>query len=216
MNDMIGIYKITNPKGKIYVGQSVNIEERLLQYKHLSKYSLGRKIKNSIKKYGWENHIHKIIEECSIEQLDEREIYWGNYYNVLEENGLNLKLGKGRGLVSDETKKLMSKRAKEIMTEEHRKKLSEAKLGKKLSEERKQKLRVPKKSNKNYINNVGKWVSFQTQVLQYDLKGNFIKEWEFIKDAETFHHPDNLVKNNICNCCRGAQKTAYGYVWKYK
>jgi group I intron endonuclease len=213
---MIGIYKIVNPKGKIYIGQSVNINERLLQYKYLSKYSLGRKIKNSIKKYGWENHIHEVIEECSIEQLDEREIYWGNYYNVLDKNGLNLKLGEGRGLVSNETKKLMSKRAKEIMTKEHRKKLSEAKLGKKLSEEHKQTLRVPKKSNKNYLNNVGKWASLQTPVLQYDLDGNFIKEWEFIKYAESFYHPKNLVKNNICNCCRGAQKSAYGYIWKYK
>ena len=97
---MIGIYKIINPKGKIYIGQSVDIEDRKKQYKYLSKYSLGRKIKNSIKKYGWENHTHEIIEECSVEQLDEREIFWGTYYNVLRKNGLNLKLGEGRGLVS--------------------------------------------------------------------------------------------------------------------
>lgn len=213
---MIGIYKIINPKGKIYIGQSVDIEDRKKQYKYLSKYSLGRKIKNSIKKYGWENHTHEIIEECSVEQLDEREIFWGTYYNVLGKNGLNLKLGEGRGLVSEETKILMSKKAKEIMTDEHKKKLSEAKLGKKRSEKAKQSLRVPKKSNKNYLNNVGKWPSLKTSVLQYDLEENFIKEWEFIKDAELFYHPDNKVKNNICNCCRGAQKSAYGYVWKYK
>ena len=117
---MIGIYKITNPTGKIYIGQSVDIEARLLQYKHVSQYSLGRKIKNSIIKYGWENHTHEIIEECFLDQLDDREIFWGDYYNTLGKNGLNLKLGDGRGKCSDETKILMSNRAKEIMTEEHR------------------------------------------------------------------------------------------------
>ena len=213
---MIGIYKITNPKGKIYIGQSIDIEKRKLQYIYLSKYSLGRKIKNSIKKYGWNNHTHEIIEECSIDKLDERELYWGEYYNVLGKNGLNLKLGNSRGLVSNETKILMSKRAKEIMTEEHKEKLSKAKLGKKRTEQAKQSLRVPKKSNQNYINNVGKWISAQTQVLQYDLEDNFIKEWDFIKDAELFYRKDGLVKNNICNCCSGRQKTAYGYKWKYK
>jgi group I intron endonuclease len=212
---MIGIYKITNPTGKIYIGQSVNIEVRLLQYKHLSKYSLGRKIKNSIKKYGWESHTHEIIEECSLNQLDEREIFWGNYYATLGVNGLNLKLGRGRGLVSDETKNLMSKSAKEIMTPEHRKKLSDAKLGKKRSEKAKQSLRVPKKSKENY-KNTGKWISYSKPILQFDKQGNLIREWELIRDAEIFYHPKNINKNNVCNCCRGKQKTAYGFIWKYK
>ena len=199
---MIGIYKITNPKGKIYVGQSVNIESRKSQYQCLSKYSLGRKIRNSIKKYGWENHTHDIIEECSVEQLDEREIFWGEYYNVLGKNGLNLKLGKGRGLVSEETKNIMSKRAKEIMTSEHRKKLSNAKLGKKRSEKEKQSLRVPKKSKENY-KNTGKWISNSRPGLQFDLQGNFIKEWGLTRVAEIFYHFEGKNKNNICNCCRG-------------
>lgn len=30
---MIGIYKITSPTNKIYIGQSVNIEKRLKSYK---------------------------------------------------------------------------------------------------------------------------------------------------------------------------------------
>jgi len=213
---MIGIYKITNPNGKIYVGQSVNIKDRKSQYKYLSEYSLGKKIFNSIKKHGWGNHIHEIIEECSYEQLDEREIYWGLFYDVLNpKTGLNLKLGNSRGICSEETKRLMSKSAKNIMTEKHRKKLSIAKLGKSRTEEAKQTLRVPKKSKENY-KNVGKWVKSSTCVLQYDLKENFIKEWSNIKEAEMFYHPKNISKNNISNCCSGRQKTAYKYIWKYR
>ena len=32
---MIGIYKITSPTGKIYIGQSVNIKNRIRRYKNI-------------------------------------------------------------------------------------------------------------------------------------------------------------------------------------
>ncbi len=32
---MIGIYKITNPEGKIYIGQSIDIDRRFKEYKRL-------------------------------------------------------------------------------------------------------------------------------------------------------------------------------------
>jgi len=104
----IGIYRIINPKGKIYVGQSFKIEKRWKKY---YKMDCEQQIKlfRSFVKYGVENHKFEIIEECSIEQLDERELFWGNFYNVLGENGLNLRLGLGRGLVSEETKIKMGK-----------------------------------------------------------------------------------------------------------
>lgn len=51
-----------------------------------------------------ENHLFEVIEECSIEQLNERELYWGYFYEVLGENGLNLRLGEGKGLYSEEIK----------------------------------------------------------------------------------------------------------------
>lgn len=208
---MIGIYKITNPKGKIYIGQSVNIEDRKSQYKHLSKYSLGRKIFNSIKKYGWDKHQHEIIEECSLDLLDDREIYWGGYYEVLTK-GLNLALGQGRGKCSDETKLLMSESAKKSMTPERRLQLSKAKQGVSRSEEAKEALRVPKKSKENY-KDVGKWIKNQTPVFQYNINGDFIKKWNFICEAECYYHI--TVGNNISNCCGGRQKTAYGYKWSY-
>lgn len=49
-------------------------------------------------------------------------------------------------------------------------------------------------------------------VNQYDLKGNFIKQWYCIKDVERQLGFNN---KNICACCRGKRPTAYGYVWKY-
>jgi hypothetical protein len=100
---MMGIYKITSPTNKIYIGQSTNIENRKYYYASI-KCDKQPKLYNSLVKYGWEQHIFEVIEECNLEQLNEREIYWGQYYDVLGENGLNLRLGDANGLCSEETK----------------------------------------------------------------------------------------------------------------
>jgi group I intron endonuclease len=105
----IGIYKWTSPTGRIYVGQSSNLKQRLEWYKGggLNKSKMF-KIKRSFNKYGIENHIFEEIEYCSLEQLNEREIYWGLFYNVLKK-GLNCKLGEQNCIFSESTKNKMSK-----------------------------------------------------------------------------------------------------------
>ena len=100
---MIGIYKITNPKGKIYIGQSINIEQRWDYFYKTLNCKSQIKLYNSLLKYGWENHIKEIIEECNLEELNIKEIFWGEEFDVLK-NGLNLRLGNGRGACSEETK----------------------------------------------------------------------------------------------------------------
>ena len=53
---MIGIYKITSPTGRIYIGQSVNIERRFKQHKRKTKnYKPNTLLINSFNKYGAEN-----------------------------------------------------------------------------------------------------------------------------------------------------------------
>ena len=77
---MIGIYKITNPKDEVYVGCSKNIKERYSSHKYVDVYKEHLKLPKSINKYGWENHICEIIEECDETLLLEREEYWITYY----------------------------------------------------------------------------------------------------------------------------------------
>jgi len=91
MGTLIGIYKITNPIGQIYIGQSTNISNRFSSYKNSSKTIRQGRIHDSLLKYGYENHIFQIIEECIVEELRERERYWQDFYNVTE-NGLNFVL----------------------------------------------------------------------------------------------------------------------------
>ena len=100
---MVGIYKITSPTNKIYIGQSINIERRWNEYK---KYycKTQPKLYFSLKKYGHERHIFEIIEECDESILLPKEIYWKEYYSVLTIPSLCCRIdGKG-GRDSEETK----------------------------------------------------------------------------------------------------------------
>lgn len=130
----IGIYKITNPKGRIYIGQSINIEKRFKDYQNLNNCKKQIKIYNSLVKYSPINHAFEIIEKCSLEHLNEREIYWGLKFRVLEDMGLNLKLGGANGKCSQETKDRISKsnkgRKNLPITDEHRLNMSKSRLGK--------------------------------------------------------------------------------------
>ena len=47
-------------------------------------------------------------------------------------------------------------------------------------------------------------------ILQYDLDGNFVREWPSATDV------GREVRCNIKECLRGRSKSAYGYIWKYK
>lgn len=49
-------------------------------------------IKRAIHKYGKENFVIKLLEECDRALLNEREKYWIQYYNSFE-NGYNSTLG---------------------------------------------------------------------------------------------------------------------------
>lgn len=58
-----------------------------------------------------------------------------------------------------------------------------------------------------------KMQSISKQVIQYDLFGNKIKEWDSIREAAR----NNRVSGcNISNCCKGRCKTSGGYIWKFK
>lgn len=86
-----GIYKITSPSGKVYIGQSRNIKKRWYVYEKEKAYNQIR-LHRSFLKYSIEHHIFEIIEKCSIEVLNERERYWQDFYDVIGPNGLNCRL----------------------------------------------------------------------------------------------------------------------------
>lgn len=85
---MVGIYKITNRiNGKVYIGQSIHIKRRWQEHCRPSTKSI---ISDAIKKYGKENFSFEIIEECNVEELNEKEAYYIESYNSLTPNGYNI------------------------------------------------------------------------------------------------------------------------------
>lgn len=83
------IYLWTNLiNGKHYVGQTQHFYNRMTNYKN------GRAtpyLKAAIEKYGLENFSIDVIEYCEIEELDEKEQYWIDYYESYNrEKGYNI------------------------------------------------------------------------------------------------------------------------------
>lgn len=50
-------------------------------------------------------------------------------------------------------------------------------------------------------------------ILQYDLQGNFIKEFPSINEAS---RELNKLQSNISRCANGFRNQAYGFIWKFK
>jgi hypothetical protein len=108
---MITIYKITNPKGKIYIGQTKDYRKRLNLYRILH-CKTQQKLYNSLKKYGFNNHIFEVVEEVDNKIADEREQYWIKHFKCYwkdENKGLNLNRGGNRPKFTKESKEKLSK-----------------------------------------------------------------------------------------------------------
>ena len=233
----VGIYKITSPSNKIYIGQSIDIENRQLTYeKHFHTQCKNQiKLYRSLLKYEYEQHVFEILEECPESYLDELETWWKLFYNSVED-GLNhsyydyspmrgrkhnketinkisqAHIGKKQSKNTIESRVIKlkgQKRSKESkqkmsisalslnknLSEEHKSKLKNLhknntyRVGKKHSEESKQKMRKPKTKEhilklhgrkyteeqklKMSLLKIGKPSNRCKPVLQYDLN-NFI------------------------------------------
>jgi group I intron endonuclease len=125
---MIGIYKITSPTKKVYIGQSLKIEKRWQRYNNLDCKSQPA-LYNSLKKYSVQKHKFEILCECEINELNEKERYYQDLYSVIKESGLNCVLTE-------------TKTKKAYMSDATKLKISLSNKGKKLSEETKQKIRL--------------------------------------------------------------------------
>lgn len=132
---MTGIYKITSPSNKIYIGQSKDIERRFQQYQSNSCRTQIRLI-HSFNKYGINSHIFEILEECKKSELNIKERYYQDYYDVIGKQGLNCMLTNTDSLPR-------------VFSEETRLKLTKAKTGVKFSQETKDKISKIHKGKKH-------------------------------------------------------------------
>lgn len=185
-----GIYKLTSPSGKIYIGQSIDLDKRLKRYKRLDCKDQP-KLYNAISKYGFDSFKIEILYETTNEfkyinlMLDAMEIKWIKYFNSIN-NGYNITKGGGgcKGYKhTDESKLKISIANKiKIVSEETKRKMSESSKGKK-------------------------------SINQYDLNGIFIKEWNSIKEAANFIGISSTAIHKNLN---EKSKTSGGFILKYK
>lgn len=180
---MKGIYKITNPKGYIYIGQSVDIDKRFDKYRRLDCKNQTM-LYRSLYKYGFENHIFDIITigDFNKELLDELEIHYIRVYNS-NMNGLNLTSG-GRGntnrkLTDKQKESVRKSRTGNKHTEETKKKISEfhkgnkwaignkSMLGKKIPTKVKLKMSLSKMDDRNINSKVV--IDITTGVFYYSI-----------------------------------------------
>lgn len=153
------------------------------------------------KKYG-KNTIMEIIDEVPINEWK----FWEKHYiSLFKSWGFNLSNKNEGGGGANHP----------IFTIERNKKIGNANKGllkshkgKKFTEEHKNNIKATRGFLKNRLNT---WIN--TPVLQYDLKGNFIKEWSSQIEATKAL---NKTGDGIGACCRGRQKKAYNYIWKFK
>ena len=204
---MIGIYKITSPSGKVYIGQSIDIERRHRQYKR-GKLGTQFRLDRSFKKYGFNKHKITILIQCEEHELNEYEFYYQNLYECIGPNGLNcvihdVKKQTVQSCLDSKERKSESKRGPKNpfygkkFSKEHREKISKANTGRvnhnkggTISQEHKDKIKINhckywlgKKYSKEKIQKMSDESTAKKLVLNFDT-GVF---FDSVKDAAFAH-----------------------------
>lgn len=211
-----GIYKITSPNGRIYIGQSIHLDKRKIDYYKYNKLGFQIKLKASVNKYGWSKHSFDIIEECSIELLNQRERYWQEYYNSVEE-GLNCKLTTTKdksGLLCQETKDNISNALKgRVRTPKECENISKAMTGLKRPESGKAISKAHKERYKSKEERDKCAIKLRKAIFQYDLENNLLGKFASLREAS---RQLDIDTGSISKVCKGKQKQTKGFVFKYK
>ena len=200
------IYKITCLiNEKVYIGQtSETIEKRFKRHMGYQKDEHDTKFYRAIRKYGVENFVIEQIDKTdNQEELDDKEIYWINFYDSVN-NGYNTKTSKGK--CGGDT--LSNHPDKQNISE----KLRQSKLGDKNPMRKNGGL----KGNRNgMFGRYGKDASPSRACVAISIDGKDVKFFDTLKDLKEYFNVTTLSMVSLR--CRGKTKSPYnGYYFKYK
>ena len=202
------VYKHTSPSGKSYIGMTCQTMERRAESG--TGYIGSRVFYNAIKKYGWDNFEHEILEEgLDFKTACEKEVYYIRLFKTTDRKyGYNLQSGGSshRKLHRETRERIRMARLGKKMpprNEEHRKRLSESLKGRTFSAEHCKHISEGKKGTQAGVKNprARKVLCVETGVV-----------FNTIKDAGEFigGSPKNIIA-----VCHGRLHTSGGYHWQY-
>lgn len=221
------IYKITNQiNGKFYIGKTIKTLQNRFHnhcYEALKRNSTTY-FHRAIRKYGKENFILEEIELCDNKILNEKEVFWIsklrphynqtnggegiNGYKYTEEQCRKISermIGKYEGNKNPFYNQTHTKQQKEKWSKMRKGQPSPCGFtGKSHKEESKNKTSQTLKNNPNVK---------RTKVFQYDIEGNFLREFQSFADAAQFV---KTSPSNIKYTCEGKFKHCKGYKWSYQ
>ncbi|MEQ1706122.1 MAG: NUMOD3 domain-containing DNA-binding protein, partial [Rickettsiales bacterium] len=139
------VYKHTSPKGKGYVGITNNYDRRCKQHQNKNGCRLFYR---AVKKYGWDNFTHEILENgLTLSEANTFERLHIEQYKTLAPNGYNLMTGgdvsthceetraklseanKGKVYSQETIAKMKESGRRKVITPEHRMKLNQSLWG---------------------------------------------------------------------------------------
>jgi len=224
------VYKHTNLiNGKIYIGETC--EAFVTRCGHNGwGYHLQPKFYNDIIKYGWNNFNHEIIKDnLSHDDAIALEKKLIAKFNSMI-NGYNNSIG-DKGCTGYHQTEEAKQKISEVQTGRERsiqdrenvgsffrefyKTHPHPQTGTHQSQEAKEKFKqkMSGKNNPNY-KKYGYANPTSKPVFQFDLNGNYIKDYGSIAEAERFNN--YKTKSGIHACCKNKAKTAYDYIWRYQ
>lgn len=204
MENLYIIYRHTSPSGKVYIGitSKKNPEHRWNKGRN---YRNTTYFYNAIKKYGWDNIKHEIL-----------------FYNVPEDRAKKLEISLIRHYKNLGISYNITEGGEGVLglkhSEECKKKMSEIRMSKYTSEERKELSRKAGLCNKG--NKYNRKTGFKKgyykgckKVSQYTPEGVLINTFDSVSIASDIL---NIPKQEIRRCAEGYRKTCRKFIFKYE
>jgi group I intron endonuclease len=198
-----GIYKITSPSGKVYIGQSVDIEKRFYDYMRYTSCHRQRRLYSSLKSYGAKSHVFEIVETCDAGELLARERHWQDVFDATGKRGLNCRLTTAddrAGRLSPETVELLRQKNAGANNPNYGKRAGETScFGRARPEQERAAIRAFQATRGRIIE-------------QVDPQTGAVLREARCRD----YAAEGLSQGNISSCCTGRLKTYKGFLFRYK